>query len=223
VVVLLLADPGLAAALGFQLSVAATAGVLWVGPVAAEALPSRVPERARKAVGMTLGAQATAVPAIALALGPVSLAGLPANLLGLPLAGGPMLLGVVAAAIAPVAPWAAALACRLADPFLIALVAIARWAAGLPGGSITLSGPARAVPAAIVALVLAAAALRCRSPYLPRATAPIDVERTGQGGGDDHRGGAPPGGAVTAGGRGARDLGPPDLPGPGQDVRRPLR
>jgi competence protein ComEC len=168
VVVLLLADPGLAAALGFQLSVAATAGVLWVGPVAAEALPSRVPERARKAVGMTLGAQATAVPAIALALGPVSLAGLPANLLGLPLAGGPMLLGVVAAAIAPVAPWAAALACRLADPFLIALVAIARWAAGLPGGSITLSGPARAVPAAIVALVLAAAALRCRSPYLPR-------------------------------------------------------
>jgi competence protein ComEC len=182
VVVLLLADPALAAALGFQLSVAATAGVLWVGPVAAEALPSRVPERARKAVGMTLGAQATAVPAIALALGPVSLAGLPANLLGLPLAGGPMLLGVVAAATAPVAPWAAALACRLADPFLIALVAIARWAAGLPGGSITLSGPARAVPAAIVVLVLAAVALRRRSPYLPRAAElPIDVERTGQG------------------------------------------
>ena len=182
VVVLLLADPALAAALGFQLSVAATAGVLWVGPVAAEALPSRVPERARKAVGMTLGAQATAVPAIALALGPVSLAGLPANLLGLPLAGGPMLLGGVPAPPAPVAPWAAALACRLADPFLIALVAIARRAAGLPGGSITLSGPARAVPAAIVALVLAAVALRRRSPYLPGAAElPIDVERTGQG------------------------------------------
>ena len=87
VVVLLLADPALAGALGFQLSVAATAGVLWLGPLAAGALPDRVPERARKAVGMTLGAQATAVPAIALALGPVSLAGLPANLLGLPLAG----------------------------------------------------------------------------------------------------------------------------------------
>jgi competence protein ComEC len=62
VVVLLLADPGLAAALGFQLSVAATAGVLWVGPVAAEALPSRVPERARKAVGMTLGARRPRFP-----------------------------------------------------------------------------------------------------------------------------------------------------------------
>ena len=87
VVVLLLADPGLAGALGFQLSVAATAGVLWLGPAMASALPDRVPERVRKGVGMTLGAQATAVPALALAFGSVSLAGLPANLLGLPLAG----------------------------------------------------------------------------------------------------------------------------------------
>jgi ComEC/Rec2-related protein len=86
VVVLLLADPSLAGALGFQLSVAATAGVLWLGPPTARALPARVPERVRMAVGTTLGAQATAVPALALALGPVSAAGLPANLLGLPLA-----------------------------------------------------------------------------------------------------------------------------------------
>jgi competence protein ComEC len=223
VVVLLLADPGLAGALGFQLSVAATAGVLWLGPLAAGALPDRVPERARKAVGMTLGAQATAVPAIALALGPVSLAGLPANLLGLPLAGGPMLLGVVAAATAPVAPWAATLACRLADPFLVGLVAVARWAAGLPGGTVTLSGPARAAPAVVVVLTLAAASRR-RRPYLPRAAElPIEVEGTVRGGRDDHRGRAPPGGAVTAGGGGARDLGSADLPGPGQDVRRPLR
>jgi hypothetical protein len=36
-----------------------------------------------------------------------------------------MLLGVVAAT-APVAPWAAHLACRLADPFLVALIGVAR-------------------------------------------------------------------------------------------------
>jgi competence protein ComEC len=164
VVVLLLADPALAGALGFQLSVAATAGVLWLGPAIAGALPAWVPERPRKAAGMTLGAQAAALPALALALGPVSLAGLPANLLGLPLAGGPMLLGVVAAATAPVAPWAATLACRLADPFLAALIAVARWGAGLPGGSITLTGPARAGPAVVVVLVLLAVALGRRSP-----------------------------------------------------------
>jgi competence protein ComEC len=89
-----------------------------------------------------------------LTLGRLSLAGLPANLLGLPVAAGPMLLGVVAAATAPVAPPAATLACRRADPFLVALVAVARWAADLPGGSITLTGPARAAPATAVALVV---------------------------------------------------------------------
>lgn len=179
VVVLLLADPSLAGALGFQLSVVATAGVLWLGPATASALPDRVPERIRKGVGMTLGAQATAVPALALTFGSVSLAGLPANLLGLPLAGGPMLLGVVAAATAPVAPWAATLACRLADPFLLALIAVARWAAGLPGGSVALAGPARAAPVGVVLLGLLAVARRRRSPYLPRrAELPTDVERT---------------------------------------------
>jgi competence protein ComEC len=222
VVVLLLADPALAGALGFQLSVAATAGVLWLGPAAARALPPWIPERARSAAGVTLGAQAVAVPALALALGPVSLAGLPANLLGLPLAGGPMLLGVVAAATAPVAPWAADLACRLADPFLLALIAVARWAAGLPGGSITLAGPARAGPAAVLLVALAVAWWR-RSPYLARlASPPPDSERMVRAR-DDHRRRAPPGGVVPARGGGARDLGASDLPGPGQDVRRPRR
>ena len=157
---LLLADPSLAGALGFQLSVVATAGVLWLGPATAGALPDRVPERIRKGVGMTLGAQATAMPALALTFGSVSLAGLPANLLGLPLAGGPMLLGVIAAATAPIAPWAANLACRLADPFLLALIAVARWAAGLPGGSVALAGPARAAPVGVVLLGLLAVARR---------------------------------------------------------------
>ena len=196
VVVLLLADPALAGALGFQLSAAATAGVLWLGPPAARWLPDRIPERARTAVGMTLGAQATALPALALVFGRLSLAGLPANLLGLPLAGAPMLLGVAAAATAPVAPWAAALACRLADPFLVALIAVARWAAGLPGGSVTLAGAARAGPAVAVVLALLIVARRRHSRYL---AGPVDPppgpERTVRGR-DDHRRRAPPGGAV---------------------------
>jgi competence protein ComEC len=162
VVLLLLADPGLAGALGFQLSVAATAGVLWVGPLATRALPRWVPDRARTAAGVTLGAQAAALPALALALGRLSPASLPANLLGLPLAAGPMLLGVCAALTAPVAPWLSAVACRLADPFLVGLVAVARWAAGLPGASLTLSGPLRVAPAAALAVVLAVTAAAAR-------------------------------------------------------------
>jgi hypothetical protein len=112
------------------------------------------------------------------------------------LAGAPMLLGVVAAATAPVAPWAATLACRLADPFLVALIAVARWAAGLPGGSVTLAGPARAGPAVAVVLVLLVVARRRRSPYLAGPVdPPPDPERTVRGR-DDHRRRAPPGGAV---------------------------
>jgi peptide/nickel transport system permease protein len=107
---------------------------------------------------------------------------------------------------------------------VVGLIAVARWAAGLPGATVTLSGPARAVPALVVLVLVLAAASRRRWPYLPRAAElPIEVERTVQGGRDDHRGRAPPGGAGPARGGGARDLGPPDLPGPGQDVRRPLR
>jgi competence protein ComEC len=162
VLLLLLADPGLAGALGFQLSVAATAGVLWAGPLATDALPRWVPDRARTAAGVTLGAQAVALPVLALAFGRLSPASLPANLLGLPLAAGPMLLGVAGAVTAPAAPWVSTLACRLADPFLVGLVGIARWAAGLPGASLTLSGPLRAAPAAALAVVLAAAARRHR-------------------------------------------------------------
>lgn len=87
------------------------------------------------------------------------------------LAGGPMLLGTVAAVAAPVAPWASTLACRLADPFLVGLIAVARWAADLPGASLTLSGPLRAVPA-VVALVLVLAAVAPGHPATPGRAVP---------------------------------------------------
>ncbi len=146
VLLLLLGNPALVASLGFQLSVAATAGVLWLGPLAARLLPARLPEVVRVGVGISLGAQAGALPVLALALGQVSLAGLAANLVAVPLAAIPMLLGVVAAGAAVVAPPLATIACRLADPCLGIMVALANRAAALPGASLSLSGPARLVP-----------------------------------------------------------------------------
>jgi len=63
-----------------------------------------------------------------------------------------MLLGVVAAAASVLGPLAAVaiLACRLADPFLAALVAIAEHTSTLPTASLSLSGPTRLVPTAAV-------------------------------------------------------------------------
>src|SRR6266704_564083 len=138
VTLLLLANPALVSSLGFRLSVAATAGVLWLGPTATQVLPGRLPHMVRSAIGISLGAQAGATPVLALAFGQVSMAGLAANLVAVPLATAPMLLGVVAAAASVLGPLAAVatLACRLADPFLAALVAIAEHTSTLPTASV---------------------------------------------------------------------------------------
>jgi len=169
VMVLLLANPALLSSIGFQLSVAATAGVLWLGPTATRVLPGRLPHPVRSAVGISLGAQAGATPVLALAFGRVSIAGLAANLVAVPLAVPPMLLGVVAAATSAVPPLAtlAILACRLADPFLAALVAAAEHASTLPAASLSLSGPTRLLPA--IAVLAAAILARRRAAALERA------------------------------------------------------
>jgi competence protein ComEC len=149
---LLLANPALVSSLGFRLSVAATAGVLWLGPTATRVLPGRLPHVVRSAIGISLGAQAGATPVLALVFGQVSIAGLVANLVAVPLATAPMLLGVVAAAASVVGPLGAlaTLACRAADPFLAALVAIAEHASTLPAATLSLSGLTRLLPAFVV-------------------------------------------------------------------------
>ena len=151
---MLLTDPALSFALGFVLSVAATAGVLWAGPAMTALLP--LPRRVRGPAGVVLGAQAGASGVLALAGASVPPGAVLANLLVAPLAPAPMLLGLVAALAAPVAPALAAVACTLAGPFLAALIAVARWAATLPGaGGGALTGWARIVPP-LTALVLVA-------------------------------------------------------------------
>ena len=82
------------------------------------------------------------------------------------LAVAPMLLGVVAAAASAVPPLAAVavIACRLADPFLAALVAVAEHAGNLPAASISLSGPVRLLPA--IAVLAATILVRRRAAAL---------------------------------------------------------
>jgi competence protein ComEC len=176
---LLLTDPALSSALGFVLSVSATAGVLWAGPAVTALLPGWLPMRVRGPVGVVLGAQAGAVGVLALAGAQVPPGAVLANLLAVPLAPAPMLLGLLTALTAPVAPALAAVACALAGPFLAALIAVARWAATLPGaGGDPLTGWARIVPP-LIALALAAAG-QARRTADARATA---EKRAGAGAG----------------------------------------
>jgi hypothetical protein len=58
-------------------------------------------------------------------------------------------------------------ACRLADPFLAALIAIAQHAGSLPAASLSLAGPARLLP--VIAVLAAAILARRRAVALERA------------------------------------------------------
>jgi competence protein ComEC len=118
VVALILSDPGLTSNVGFQLSVAATAGVL-VG--------ARWPMRGRvtRALAVTLGAQVAVAPLLLIHFGTVPLLSPAINLIAAPLVVASTAIGAVGVAGAPflVAP-----AAWLADLVL----ALARGSAGWP-------------------------------------------------------------------------------------------
>ncbi|MFG1921571.1 ComEC/Rec2 family competence protein [Cryptosporangium sp. NPDC048952] len=112
IVLLVLVDPALAAAPGFALSVAATAGLLLVAPTWSAALKRRgVPGVAADALAVPAAAQVACSPLIAAFTGTVSLTAIPANLLAAPAVAPATVLGLLAAVTAPVAmPFATALA-----------------------------------------------------------------------------------------------------------------
>lgn len=98
VLVLLANDPTLAHAVGFQLSVAATAGIaLLAGPISRRL--AFAPPGLALAAGATLGAQAGVLPLLLYYFGVVPLVAIPANLLAFPAVAPAMLLGLAAGAV----------------------------------------------------------------------------------------------------------------------------
>ncbi|MEM9202980.1 MAG: ComEC/Rec2 family competence protein [Actinomycetota bacterium] len=106
VVVLLAVDPFLIRVVAFQLSVLATAGIVWLsGPLAARL---RGPELMRVAVATTVSAQLAVSPLLVGTFGPVPAAALPANLLAGAASGPIMMWGWTGGFVAGVLgePWA---------------------------------------------------------------------------------------------------------------------
>jgi competence protein ComEC len=129
VIVLVAMDPWLAVSYGFALSVAATAGlILWVNRIQTfldRTIPKRVPLWIIQILTVTIAAQFAVFP-ILVALGsPISLSSIPANMLAVPLAGPAMVLGLLAALVAPFSQTLGTVIAWLAGCFaqLIALVA----------------------------------------------------------------------------------------------------
>ena len=100
VTVLVLVDPLIVHALAFQLSVAASVGILIIAPALVPLIPG--PRVFREAVAVTSGAQLAVAPLLVTIFGGVPVASLPANIVAGPAAGPIMMWGLTAGAVAGV-------------------------------------------------------------------------------------------------------------------------
>jgi competence protein ComEC len=159
---MLLMDPGTADDVGFQLSAAATAGLItWATPLSrriGERFP-RLPGGLRDSLGVSLTAQAATLPIALLTFGRLSLIAPAANLVAVPLVPPAMAAGAIAfvagwLAVAGAPVWLTGLLAMPAQLLFVALVAVVQLAASVPGASETLSFPANVVAATVAALLL---------------------------------------------------------------------
>lgn len=158
VLLLLVVDPGLAASAGFQLSVAATAGLAALaGPLASRL--RRLPRSLAVAAAATVSAQLAVTPLLLLHFGVVPTVTLLANLLAFPAVGAALLAGLTASVAGTVWTSAGELAGRLAGLPLGYLIGLSDRLARWPLPSLTGSGP---FPAAVAALLGVLAAVRLR-------------------------------------------------------------
>jgi competence protein ComEC len=160
---LVMAEPAIATDIGFQLSSAATAGLLaWATPLqerfAARAW-KRVPGWLVETMAVSTAAQASTLPLVLFHFGRLSLVSPLANLVAAPLIAPVMLLslvaliaGVVAAVGVPVIVLAPAILVSWAG--LAALIAIADVSAALPFASVTLPPPLDLVGALLTAVAV---------------------------------------------------------------------
>jgi competence protein ComEC len=134
VIVLVLWDPAMAVSIGFALSVLATAGLVLIAPRWADRLADRgVPRGLAEALAVPAAAHLVTAPVVAGFAGEVSVVAVVANLLAAPVVAPATVLGVLAAVVAPVAPWFAELLVRLAGPEADWLILVAGHAADVPG------------------------------------------------------------------------------------------
>lgn len=136
VVVLLLVDPWLARSYGFALSVAATAGLIFLAPRWRDRLATRMPRAWATALAVPAAAQAACGPVIVLLTDEVGVVAIAANLLAVPAVPPAMLLGVLAALTWPVCPPLARVFAELAGLPAWWIVTVARCAADVPGASL---------------------------------------------------------------------------------------
>lgn len=133
IVVLVLTAPGMARDAGFALSVVATASIVVLAPGWSRRLRERGwPRFLADAVAVSGAAGLATAPIVAALSGTVSLISLPANLLAAPAVAPATVLGLVAALVEPVLPWAGDAVVWLAGWPVRWLVVVAERCAAVP-------------------------------------------------------------------------------------------
>jgi competence protein ComEC len=173
VLFLLLADPGLATSLGFALSVAATAGLLVLGPPLRDRLARRLPGWLADAVATPVAAQVACAPLLAAAFGRISLVAIPANVAAAPAIAPATVLGFVTAAVAPLSMTLARAVARLASVPAGWLVTVAHRGAGVPAATLDVPTGLAGAVAALVLTAAGYAVLRRRAGRHLTATAAV--------------------------------------------------
>ena len=156
VAIMVLVEPATVTDVGFQLSAAATAGlVAWATPLTAwlAARAPRIPGALRESLGVSLSAQAATLPIVLLTFGRLAVIAPAANLVAVPLVPPTMAAGALAFAAGWLATlgapaWATGILAMPAAVLLAALIAVVRVAAAVPGANETLPFPANMVAAA---------------------------------------------------------------------------
>jgi competence protein ComEC len=161
-VVLLLLDPGLATAMGFALSVCATAGILLLAPGWRTALARWLPTWLADAMAVPAAAQLACTPLVAAISGRVSLVAVGANLLAAPAVGPATVLGLLGGCLQVVLPPAGRLVGACAGWCVAWLVLVARRGAGLPTPAIGWGSG----PVALAVLTVACVAVAVTGPRL---------------------------------------------------------
>lgn len=134
---------------GFQLSFAATAGIIYLAaPFTGFLTERRWPHWLAAAVGVSVAAQLPVTPIMLAHFNQLSLIGVAANLLVVPLAGPATTLGMLALLIQVASETVASLLFNALWPLLIALRAVVWAAAAIPGAMVHLPAPSWAAVAA---------------------------------------------------------------------------
>jgi competence protein ComEC len=160
-IALLLVDPSLATAVGFALSVLATAGILLLAPAWRDALARWVPRWLAEAVAVPAAAQLACTPVVAAIAGQVSLVAVAANLMAAPAVGPATVLGLVGGLVTLLWPWAGRVVGTAAGWCVAWIIEVAQRGAGLPTPAVSWgSGPVALAVLTVLCVMLALLAPR---------------------------------------------------------------